>query len=118
MGLFNTKAQADADGYWAATAVSDIHEGQITAVILNGATVLLLRWQEQLYAVSSKCPHAAADLSAGEFYRGKLECPDHGYVFDVKTGRTLWPEDEIVCLKRYAVKVQDGVVWVKLSPHS
>lgn len=114
MGLFNKKTEADAEGFFPTTAVSNLKEGQITAVTLNGAKIILLRWQEQIHAVSSKCPHAAADMSKGEFYRGKLECPDHGYVFDIKTGRTLWPEDEMVCLKRYPVKVVDEMVLVKL----
>ena len=114
MGLFNKKVDADAEGYFPATAVSDVIDGEITAVTINGTKIILLRWQEQVYALSSKCPHAAADMSGGEVYRGKVECPDHGYVFDVKTGRTLWPEDEMVCLKRYPVKIEDEIVKVKL----
>ena len=114
MGIFNKKVDADADGYYPATAVSTVQDGEITAVTINGTKIILLRWQEQLHALSSKCPHAAAEMSGGEVYRGKVECPDHGYVFDVKTGRTLWPEDEMVCLKRYPVKVIDEMVLVKL----
>lgn len=113
MGLFKKKIEADAEGFLPTTAVSDLKDEGITAVTINGAKLLLLRWQEQIHAVNSSCPHAAADMSKGEFYRGKLECLDHGYIFDIKTGRTLWPEDEIVCLKRYPVKVVAGIVWVK-----
>ena len=114
MGLFNKNIEADVDGFFPVTAVANIQDGAITAVTINGTKIILLRWQEQIHALSSKCPHAAADLSAGEVYRGKIECPDHGYVFDIKTGRTLWPEDEMVCLKRYAVKVLDEMVLVKI----
>lgn len=114
MGLFNKKIEADTDGFFPTTAVSDVKDGEITAVTINGTKIILLRWQEQIHALSSKCPHAAADMSGGEVYRGKIECPDHGYVFDVKTGRTLWPEDEMVCLKRYSVKVKNDTVLVKL----
>lgn len=97
-----------------ATAVSSIVDGEITAVTINGVKIILLRWQEQIHALSSKCPHAAADMTNGEFYRGKLECPDHGYVFDVKTGRTLWPEDEMLCLKQYPLKIENGAIYIKL----
>jgi nitrite reductase/ring-hydroxylating ferredoxin subunit len=114
MGLFKKKIEADAEGYFPATAVSNIVEDEITAVTINGTKIMLLRWQGQIHALNSKCPHASADLAHGEFYRGKVECPDHGYVFDVKTGRTLWPEDEMLCLKRYPVKVTDGTVFVKI----
>jgi len=91
MGLFDKKVEADADGYFPATAVAYVKDEEITAVTINDTKLILLRWQEQVHALSSKCPHAAADMSGGEVYRGKVECPDHGYVFDVKTGRRLWP---------------------------
>lgn len=114
MEVFNKKVDTDVDGYFPATAVSNVIDGEITAVTINGTKLIILRWQDEIHAMSGKCPHAAADMSGGEVYRGKVECPDHGYVFDVKTGRTLWPEDEMVCLKRYTVKVENGTVLVKL----
>lgn len=114
MALFNKEEKADTEGYFPATAVANVKDGEITAVIIKGSKIILLLWQGQIHALSSKCPHAAADLSDGELYRGKVECPDHGYVFDVKTGRTLWPEDEMVCLKRYPVKLVDNMVTVKI----
>lgn len=114
MALFNKEEKADTEGYFPVTAVSAITDGEITAVTINGTKLILLLWQGEIHALNSKCPHAAADISGGELYRGKVECPDHGYVFDVKTGRTLWPEDEMVCLKRYPVKVVGDMVTVKI----
>ena len=102
-------------GYVAATAVSNVKDGEITAVNLVGTKIILVLWQEQIHALSSKCPHAAADMAEGDVYRGKIACPDHGYVFDVQNGRILWPEDEMLCLKRYPVKVAGETVFVKLS---
>lgn len=106
--------EADTEGFYPATAVANIVDGEITAVVINGTKIILLHWQDQIHAMSSKCPHASADMADGEFYRGKVECPDHGYVFDVKTGRTLWPEDEMLCLKRYPVKITNDIVMVKI----
>ncbi|MBK8987183.1 MAG: Rieske 2Fe-2S domain-containing protein [Chloroflexi bacterium] len=114
MKLFNKKADKDAAGFYTAVAAAELPEGQMLTVDLNGTKVILVRWQGTPHAVSSICPHAAADLSGGEFYRGKLECPDHGYCFAVSTGRTLWPEDEMVRLKRYVAKEEAGQIKVKL----
>ena len=114
MGLFDKKLEADADGYFLATAVSTIQDEAITAVTINGNKIILLRWQDEIHAMSGKCPHAAANMAEGDFYRGKVVCPDHGYVFDVKTGRTLWPSDEMLCLKRFPVKIVKDMVMVKV----
>ncbi|MBK6325448.1 MAG: Rieske 2Fe-2S domain-containing protein [Chloroflexi bacterium] len=115
MNLFKKKLEKDAAGFYTAVPTSDLPNDQMISVDLNGLKVILVRWQGALHAVSSICPHAAADLSGGEFYRGKLECPDHGYCFDVRTGRTLWPEDEMVRLKRYTAKEEDGQIKVKID---
>jgi 3-phenylpropionate/trans-cinnamate dioxygenase ferredoxin component len=107
--------QADNEGFVTAVTTADLREGQKLSLVLKGVKVLLMRWQGVAYAVSAVCPHAAADLSGGEFYRGKIECPDHGYCFDVRNGRTLWPEDEMVRLRCYPTKEVDGQVWVRPS---
>ncbi len=115
MNLFKKPLAADEMGFVTAVSAADLTEGQMLPLKLNKVRLILLRWQGQVYAVSSLCPHAAADLSGGEFYRGKLECPDHGYCFDVRTGRTLWPEDEAVRLKQYPVKEEGGQIKVRLG---
>ena len=114
MNLFKQKMKPDEAGFYTAVLTTAVQPDQLTKVEINGQPVLLIRWQGELVAVSALCPHAAADLSQGEFYRGKIECPDHGYVFDVRNGRTLWPEDEMCRLKRFEVKEVDGQVKVKL----
>mgnify|MGYP001183673989 FL=1 len=115
MKLFKKKLEKDAAGFYTAVPAANLSDDQMLTVDLNGTKVILVRWQGTLHAVSNICPHAAADLSRGEFYRGKLECPDHGYCFDVRTGRTLWPEDEIVRLKRYVAKEEDGQIKVNVD---
>ncbi|MCB9421006.1 MAG: Rieske 2Fe-2S domain-containing protein [Ardenticatenaceae bacterium] len=107
------KVKPDDDGFYTAVSSTAIPSNQPIKFEINGEPILLIRWQGELLAVSARCPHAAADLSKGEFYRGKIECPDHGYVFDVRNGRTLWPEDEVCRLKRFEVKEVDGVVKVR-----
>jgi nitrite reductase/ring-hydroxylating ferredoxin subunit len=114
MKLFRQKMKSDDTGFYTAVPTTAVKPDQLTKVEINGQPILLTRWQDELVAVSALCPHAAADLSKGEFYRGKIECPDHGYVFDVRNGRTLWPEDEMCRLKRFVVKEEGGVVKVKI----
>ncbi len=66
-------------------------------------------------AFAALCPHAAGDLRRGEVYRGRIDCPVHGWRFDIKSGRTLYPADENLRLKRYETEVKDGEVWVQIA---
>ncbi len=106
--------EPDKSGFYTAVPAAAVGPGKITKVDINDQPVILTRWQNKLVAFSARCPHAAADLSQGELYRGKIECPDHGYVFSVENGRILWPEDEMRRLKRLEIKEVGGEVKVKV----
>jgi 3-phenylpropionate/trans-cinnamate dioxygenase ferredoxin subunit len=44
-----------------------------------------------LYAIEDRCSHDNGPLAEGEFDAGEctVECPRHGSLFDIKTGRPL-----------------------------
>ena len=44
-----------------------------------------------LYAIEDRCSHDNGPLAEGEFDEGRctVECPRHGTLFDIKTGRPL-----------------------------
>ncbi|MBK9051062.1 MAG: Rieske 2Fe-2S domain-containing protein [Chloroflexi bacterium] len=88
---------------------------QVTLYQWGERRFILTRLDGQVYAFSSECPHASGDMSVSTISRkGRIDCPDHGYVFDIRSGRITWPEDENYCLRKYPVKEVDGVVWVQL----
>jgi nitrite reductase/ring-hydroxylating ferredoxin subunit len=116
MGIFRRKAPADAEGFVeTAVIAADVQPDQMKVVKVNGREVILTRCDDQLYAFSNDCPHAAAALSGGTLHRWKVCCPDHGYCFDIRNGRLTWPPDEPYRLQRYAVKVENGRVKIKLE---
>lgn len=99
----NTHCRADA-----------VQPNAMHPVEIDGRCLILARYAEQLVAFNGRCPHASADLSAGRLTRFKVICPDHGYCFDIRNGRILWPEDEVYRLKRYPLQIIDGFIWVQL----
>ena len=95
---------------------TDIKEGILTEWILDDSVILLTRYQGEIVAFSAVCPHASADLREGRYVNGRISCNLHGWKFDVRTGRTIWPEDEMCRLKRFAVAALNGrLVLEKLS---
>ena len=116
MGFLRRKQQSDPAGFTnTGIAAGAVVENELTRVRLQNQVVLLTRAGGELAAFSNICPHAAADLGKGRLARGQIKCPDHGYTFDVRTGRATWPEDEVCRLKRFALREEGGTVWVQLT---
>ena len=114
MRLFKAKAEPDADGFFETISQAALPAEEMVSVIINGQKLIIVQWQEQLFAFKAECPHAAADLAEGWISRYKVTCPDHEYCFDMRDGRILWPEDEFYRLKKYPAKDVDGIIKVKL----
>ena len=94
---------------------ADVAENHATRVVLEGRSVLLIRWQGVLYAVSGRCPHAGADLSHGRLANGRLHCPMHGWKFDVTTGHPVYPPDEGRPLRTYPIRLDHERIWVDMG---
>ncbi|SVJ78350.1 naphthalene 1,2-dioxygenase system ferredoxin component [Klebsiella pneumoniae] len=65
----------------------------------------------EYYALEDVCPHAYALLSQGFVEDGKVECPLHEAVFDVKTGQCLHGPGGRN-LNRYPVRVYDNQIQI------
>lgn len=59
----------------------------IKKVKAGGKSVLIIGYDNGLYALGSTCPHAGAELSGGWCQDGKLICPFHRYTYDLETGK-------------------------------
>lgn len=116
MPLFKNNKESNADAFIETVSGSLVKEDELTTVRVSDRKVLLTRHNGKLYAIDSLCPHAAADLSKGSLRSWQVCCHEHDYCFDIRTGRIVWPEDEVYRLKRYDVKEANGMVMVRLAP--
>lgn len=87
-------------------ALTDIPDGTGRAFTVEGHRIAVFRAEGELYAIDDTCSHAEASLSAGEFDTDELcvECPLHGSLFDLRTGRprTLPAFEPVAIYKVYA----------------
>jgi 3-phenylpropionate/trans-cinnamate dioxygenase ferredoxin subunit len=87
------------------------------ALRLNAAPpVAVYRLNDGYYATEDSCSHAQASLAAGDIDLDEctIECPYHGSLFDVRSGRVLsLPANRR--LKTYTVKVVDEEVFVEIG---
>jgi apoptosis-inducing factor 3 len=112
--LITPNQQPDSEGFYQVAAVSEVREGGITAVTIHDTSIILTRINDAIYAFSALCPHASGDLRQGELHRGRIDCPDHGYRFDIRTGHPVWPPDEVCRLKKFSLKQINDQILVKL----
>jgi 3-phenylpropionate/trans-cinnamate dioxygenase ferredoxin subunit len=78
--------------------------------------IALYRLNDGYYATEDTCSHAQASLAAGDIDLEEctIECPYHGSLFDVRSGRVLsLPASRP--LKTYPVKVVDDEVLIELG---
>lgn len=116
MPLFNRDRQTSPDDFLIAARSQDVVEGVMIKVKVGGRAVILTRFNGRLFAIDALCPHAAADLAGGSLRSWQLCCHEHDYCFDIRTGRIVWPEDEVYRLRRYEADEQEGNIRVRLFP--
>lgn len=64
----------------------------------------------EFLAVDDACPHTGGSLGSGALHEGRVICPLHSWVFDLRTGRC--PRDTHVPVATYRTRCRDGVVEV------
>jgi len=73
-------------GFVKVGSVGDLKPGVMKGVLAGGKPVLLVNLDGKYFAIGNVCTHMACALSEGKLKEGKVQCPCHGSVFDVKTG--------------------------------
>jgi len=93
-------------------AVSEVEPGKVKEITANGKTIALCNVAGTLYALDNVCLHRGGPLGEGHLAGEKVECPWHGWQYDVKTGAASMNPDMKV--PTYEVKVEGSDVLVAL----
>jgi nitrite reductase/ring-hydroxylating ferredoxin subunit len=76
----------------------------------------LFRVDGTVYAVSNICPHKReAAIYDGYVDQGRVTCPMHGWVFDIRTGANVAKGGGLGC---FTVRESDGFVWLQIDTTS
>jgi nitrite reductase/ring-hydroxylating ferredoxin subunit len=81
---------------------------------LGTERILLLNHKQKWIAFEGLCPHAGAVLKDAEICNHQLICPYHEWVFDLEDGECLSPKQACRPLKKYALKILEGELYVEL----
>ena len=75
--------------YVEACKVSEINNGQMKHVEINGKEIAIANLDGKFYAFSDRCSHMNARLSRGNIHQGVITCPFHAAKFDVTSGKKI-----------------------------
>lgn len=93
-------------------SLSDLKEGQGKRFIVKDVDIAVFRHEGNVYAVSNMCPHQHTTMIYdGAIEEGKIVCPIHGWMFDIKTGKMPMSRTG---LEVYPVIVKGLSVYVKV----
>jgi 3-phenylpropionate/trans-cinnamate dioxygenase ferredoxin subunit len=96
--------------------VDELPPGASRIIEANGRKVGVFNAGDQLYAIEDRCSHDDGPLAEGPFdsERRTVECPRHGSLFDLETGRpkTL---PAYLPVDTFPVRVEDGVIKLEVE---
>ena len=102
---------------WVRVASTSECEGHacVRAVTANGEEVVLVRLEDEIFALEDRCSHKDFPLSEGEVdHGGRLECVFHGAKFDVRSGKAV-QLPAIRPVRTFPVEVRDDEIYVDVG---
>jgi 3-phenylpropionate/trans-cinnamate dioxygenase ferredoxin component len=96
--------------------VEALPPGERTLVEWEDLEIGVFNCNGDLVAIEDRCSHDNGDLVEGEFdgERCTVECPRHGSLFDLKTGKPL-TLPAYVPVDTFPVRVDDGVIKLEVD---
>ncbi|OGB69976.1 MAG: hypothetical protein A2Y94_09035, partial [Caldithrix sp. RBG_13_44_9] len=88
-------------------------KGKVMVYRGGGKPIAIFRLPDGYFAIEDICSHEEASLSEGEIEDGNIECPLHGAIFDIKTGKNL-TLPAVLPVKSHAVKIENGDIFLEL----
>lgn len=89
--------------FFTVAKLSDLDEGTCLSVEAGGRWIALYNVDGNIHATDNTCPHAGGPLGEGTLEGEVVECPWHGWRFNVRTGER--PENREICVSPYEVQV-------------
>lgn len=93
-----------------------LRANRLELVEVGQERVVVTRVAGRLCAFNALCPHQLGNLERGFLNNGEIECPVHGWRFDVHNGRSIYPEEDGLRLRRYQIKEESGILYICLQP--
>ena len=100
------------EGFQKVCRISDLENNCGKRFIVDDVDIAVFRLDDKVYALGNICPHQHSPLIYDGFIDdGCVICPAHGWMFDIKTGKT--PSGQRG-LNYFEVRIDENNVFVKV----
>jgi nitrite reductase/ring-hydroxylating ferredoxin subunit len=100
-------------GWFFACRTEEIPSGRGRTVEVEGLLIALLQSDDEVVALSDRCPHSGGSLGQGWIEADEVVCPLHQWRFKLKDGRCATIRGQGV--HRFPVEIRGDEVWVRVS---
>jgi nitrite reductase/ring-hydroxylating ferredoxin subunit len=100
------------DGYIKLCSINDLKEFEGKKFFIKDIDIAVFKIKEEVFALSNRCPHQQhAQIFEGFIEEECVVCPIHGWMFNLKTGRTL---SGTTGLTSFETRIIDTEVYVRV----
>jgi nitrite reductase (NADH) small subunit/3-phenylpropionate/trans-cinnamate dioxygenase ferredoxin subunit len=100
------------NGFINIAQVHEIPSGTGRTVEVNGIWIAIFNVEGTFYAIDNACPHAGGPLGEGKLHGTVVQCPWHGWKFDVANGQRVGnPNFDVPCCQ---VRVEGDQIQIAL----
>ena len=93
--------------------VEKYSDGNKWIVLVDNRPVALFKYEEKFYALKNGCLHQGFPLAEGNLKKYMVECPLHGWVYDIRDGKCLSLGDRYTIT--YKLRIQDGILEINMD---
>ena len=97
-------------------AVADLPPGSAHEIRILTHSIAVFNCSGRFWATDGHCRHMRARLVKGKLNGVRLTCAWHGWTYDVTDGSCTTEGEAWARLETYAVKEEEGVVFVDAAP--
>ncbi len=91
---------------------TELSPGEGRAVVAGERRLALFNDSGSYYAIDDMCPHEGGSLSEGTLHEGRVICPLHSWIFELRTGRC--PRESHEPVNTYPARCCAGSVEVRV----
>ena len=96
-----------------AATVASVPERDVIGVDIDGRKIALFKLAGAIFALQGLCTHGHAELAGGYLEGDLIQCPMHGGMFEIRTGKAAGAPCT-VDLQVFPVKIEGDQVFVGL----
>jgi len=101
-------------------AISDFEKEQVKTFKLDKRSIAVFKVNDEFFAIDQKCTHLKGNLAKGKLEDKTIQCPLHGSIFSLETGKLLQQPGTLAgWFKKakdntiYPLVIKDGFLFLK-----